>query len=161
MSAPSILTVSAVARLSPLVPAAPFRNVGGVGEAPPVNTRPAPAIVPKVEFDCVFGHNAKPAATSFQPFEVLKALSNVEGLSALSYRERRQNTVDRRQNEKAKHKTNHESTPPLFFRVFLIGSCFRLSRLSSFSRFSRYRKAFRVLLLTAYFLLPTYLSVPI
>jgi hypothetical protein len=96
---PSILTVSAVARLSLLARAAPFRNVGGVGEAPPVNTRPAPAIVPKVEFDCVFGHNAKPAATSFQPFEVLKALSNVEGLSALSYRERRQNTEDSRQHE--------------------------------------------------------------
>ena len=86
MSAPSILTVSAVARLSLLARAAPFRNVGGVGEAPPVNTRPAPAIVPKVEFDCVFGHNAKPAAISFQ-------------VSALSYRERRQNTEDSRQHE--------------------------------------------------------------
>jgi hypothetical protein len=30
--------------------------VAGVGKVSPVNARPAPAIVSKVEFDCVFGH---------------------------------------------------------------------------------------------------------
>ena len=66
MSAPSILAVSAVARLSPVLPEAPFRDMGGVGEVPSVNPGPAPAIVSKVEFDYVFGHSPDPPAISIQ-----------------------------------------------------------------------------------------------
>ena len=52
--APSIETFPAV------FSAASFRNVAGVGKVPSVNTRPAPAVVSKVEFDCVFSHGQIP-----------------------------------------------------------------------------------------------------
>jgi hypothetical protein len=60
LSASSIFPTPPVARLSPIASAASFGNVGGVEKVPPVNTRPAPAVVSKVEFDCVFGHGQRP-----------------------------------------------------------------------------------------------------
>jgi hypothetical protein len=85
LSGSSIKAAPAVARLSPITPAASFGNVGGVGKVPPVNTRPAPAIVSKVEFDGGIGHSPNPPAISIQ-------------LSAISFKKRRQNTEVRRQN---------------------------------------------------------------
>jgi hypothetical protein len=60
LSDSSIKAAPAVARLSPITPATPFRNMVCVGEVPSVNTCPAPAVVSKVEFDCVFGHGQGP-----------------------------------------------------------------------------------------------------
>ena len=96
LSAPSICAAPAVDGLSTIASATPFWNVGGVGKVSPVNTRPAPAIISKVEFDCVIGHVLAPRKTKVIGYSVFINRSAVTFQHSTPKEEdRRQNSADR------------------------------------------------------------------